>query len=115
MKNVGLVSLWDISNWKDKVWLEWMKLDLPSDLENTWLELWSRLKGKAPTHEEKHDQRCWVPHSGSYSVAQGYKMLRAIPYAPPCPALWKGLWKQKCIPKIDLFNWLLCHNRVLTT
>ena len=47
--------LWDISNWKDKVWLEWMKLDLPSDLENTWLELCSRLKGKAPTHEEKHD------------------------------------------------------------
>jgi hypothetical protein len=42
-------------------------------------------------------------------------MLRAIPYAPPCPTLWKGLWKQKCIPKIDLFNWLLCHNRVLTT
>jgi hypothetical protein len=42
-------------------------------------------------------------------------MMRAIPYAPPCPAPWKGLWKQKCIPKIGMFNWLLCHNCVLTT
>lgn len=47
-------------------------------------------------------------------MQQGYKKLREIPYVPPCPSMWKGLWKQTSIPKIDLFNWLLCHNRVLT-
>jgi ribonuclease HI len=114
MKNAGLASLWDISICNDKVWLDWMKPKLSSNLENAWLNLRARLKGKAPIHEKKHDQRGWGKYTVSYSVALGYKMLRAIPYAPPCPAIWKGLWKQKCIPKIDLFNWLLCHNRILT-
>jgi hypothetical protein len=75
MKNVGLVSLWDISIWNDKVWLDWMKPDLLSNLENAWLNLRARLKGKAPIHEKKHDQRGWGMYTGSYSVALGYKML----------------------------------------
>ena len=91
MKNAGLTSLWDISIWNDKVWLDWMKPDFPSNIENTWLNLRARFKGKAPIHKKKHDQRGWGTYTGSYFVALGYKMLRAIPYAPPCPAIWKGL------------------------
>jgi hypothetical protein len=99
MKNAGLVSLWDISIWKENIWLERRKPNLPSNLENSWLELRAKLKDKAPMHEKKNDQRSWGPHSGVYSVAHSYKLLRAIPYAPPCPALWKGLWKQKMNPQ----------------
>jgi hypothetical protein len=57
MKNAGLAFLWDISVWKENVWLEWRKPNLPSNLENAWLNLCAKLKGKAPAHEKKIDQR----------------------------------------------------------
>ena len=114
MKNAGLVSLWDISNWKDKEWVDWKKPELPIDLASAWQKFRLRLKGKAPTHEEKHDQRGWGSKTGAYTVEQGYKKLREVPHVPPCPAMWKGLLLQRSIPKIDIFNWLLCHNRILT-
>ena len=57
MKNVGLVSLWDISVWKENIWLEWRKPNLSNNLENAWLKLCAKLKGKAPAHEKENDQR----------------------------------------------------------
>jgi len=114
MKNTGLVTLWDISIWKDKEWVDWKKPELPIDLVSAWQKIRFRLKGKAPTHEEKHDQRGWGSKTGAYTIEQGYKKLREVPHVPPCPVMWKGLWLQKSIPKINMFNWLLCHNRILT-
>jgi hypothetical protein len=32
MKNAGLVSLWDISVWKENDWLEWRKLNLSNNM-----------------------------------------------------------------------------------
>jgi hypothetical protein len=49
-----------------------------------------------------------------YTASEGYKLIKANPYAPPNPTLWKEVWRFKCIPKIDMFIWTLAHNAILT-
>ena len=52
---------------------------------------------------------------GLYSVALGYKLLKAILIALVGPALWNGIWNIKSLPKIDIFIWTLEHQSILTS
>jgi hypothetical protein len=37
-----------------------------------------------------------------------------VPHAPPNPVFWKGVWKIKSLPKVDMFVWTLSHGSILT-
>ena len=52
--------------------------------------------------------------SGKYSTSEGYKDIQAIPYATPNPSIWKFIWTNPFIPKIDIFCWSLAHQSILT-
>jgi hypothetical protein len=114
MSNAGFNTLWDISCWDDCNWLSWKKLQVPLELKLDCDTLFAHLKGMAPIHARRQDKRGWGSQSGCYSVALGYAKLLEQPHVPPNPVTWKGLWCHKTIPKIDLFCWLMCHNRILT-
>ena len=59
----------------------------------------------------RRDRRDWGSCSRSYSTAEGYKKIAAV----PCNlAIWKRLWDYKSLPKIDLFIWTLVHRSVPT-
>jgi len=60
------------------------------------------------------DCRGWGSQVGVYSVAAGYRVLKAIPFVPPNPDVWKSIWSVKSLPKVDHFSWLLAHNSALT-
>jgi hypothetical protein len=77
------------------------------------LLLLSELQGKSPIAALTKDSRGWGTQSGNYIVAQGYKQFKAIPNAPPNHVLWKGIWKAKTLPKVDIFLWNLAHNNIL--
>jgi ribonuclease HI len=112
-----LLTIWDISKWhsdETKIWKDWNLPRSPSHLHNEETRLITLLQGKSPIATNKKDRRGWGHQSGTYTVSEGYKLIKANPYAPPNPALWKEVWRFKCIPKIDMFIWTLAHNAILT-
>lgn len=113
MLNNNIKTLWDISSWKDNAWIGWKKPQMLDALDQVWSFLLTKLKGMSPINIRKQDKRGWGSQTGSYTVAQGYAQLKKIPHVPCYPVTWRGLWRQKYVPKIDFFSWLLCHNSIL--
>jgi len=72
------------------------------------------LHGKSPVAKHLNDVRGWGSKSGHYSVAEGYRIIKAIPHVPRNPAVWKYIWSFKSLPKVDHFAWTLAHNSALT-
>ena len=110
----GATSLWDLSAWDDNLWLSWDLGDPPPDLHNEAEILTTLLQGKAPIKEDLKDRRGWGNMSGKYSTYEGYKLTQAIPTAAPNPAIWKFIWSNPFIPKIDFFCWTLAHKSILS-
>ena len=113
----GKITLADISLWREDGtggWMDWTLPDCPQHLLNDQLRFLSLLHGKAPVALNLQDRRGWGSQSGIYTVAEGYRALKAIPNVPTNPEVWKSIWNLKSMPKVDHFSWLLAHNSVLT-
>lgn len=111
--DAGMRSLWDISVWQESHWAGW-KLEMPPDLAIEREELLSKLHGLAPLWMRSKDTRGWGVQASGYSVAQGYTKLCKCPHVAMNPEPWKGIWYHPSLPKIDFFNWLLCHSKIFT-
>jgi len=113
----GKKTLADISSWRpdeSRGWLGWSLPDCPARLESAQHQFLSLLQGKAPIALSLLDSRGWGDQAGVYSVAAGYRVIKAVPHVPPDPAIWKSIWSVKSLPKVDHFSWLLAHDSVLT-
>jgi hypothetical protein len=111
--DAGMRSLWDISVWQESHWAGW-KLEMPPDLAIEREELIYKLHGLAPFWMRSKDTRGWGVQASGYSVAQGYAKLCKCPHVAMNPEPWKGIWYHPPLPKIDFFNWLLCHSKIFT-
>eukprot|EP00253_Pinus_taeda_P019066 PITA_19066 len=110
-------TLWDISNWTedaDRRWDSWNLGEVPHHLQAEASLLLDKLQGKSPLSATAKDKRGWGSHSGSFSVAEGYKSLIAALNVPLDPTQWKFIWSFPSLPKIDFFCWTLAHNSILT-
>jgi len=76
--------------------------------------LFSLLQGISLIFTSSKDARGWGSQSGVYTSTQGYKALSVIPHVPFNPTVWKGVWKTRSLPKIDLLFWTLSHDSILT-
>ena len=110
----GVTTLWDISSWDDLLWIGWELGDPPPEITKEAETLTSLLQGKAPIKKNRRDRRGWGNLSGSYSTSEGYKISQAIPSVAPNPVVWKYLWSNPFIPKIDFFCWTLSHKSVFS-
>lgn len=110
-------TLWDISTWMEHSGRWWDSRNLgevPHRLQSEASLLLDKLQGKSPMSATANDKRGWGSHSGSFSVAEGYKRLIGIPNVPPDPMQWNFIWGFPSLPKIDFFCWTLAHNSILT-
>ena len=105
--------LGDISVWQESHWAGW-KIETPLDLAIEREELLSKLHGLAPLWMRSKDTRGWGVQASGYFVSQGYIKLCKCPHLAMNPEPWKGIWYHPPLPKIDFFNWLLCHSKILT-
>jgi len=110
-------TLWDISTWTEDAgrrWESWNLGEVPHRLQSEASLLLDKLQGKSPLSATAKDKRGWGSHTGSFSVAERYKSLIAVPNVPPDPTQWKFIWSFPSLPKIDFFCWTLAHNSILT-
>ena len=103
-----------LSQWEDNIWIGWDLGIPPPELADESDLLLVLLQGKSPVKEGTRDKRGWGSNSGTYSSTEGYKKFQATPGAAPNPAIWKLLWENCFIPKIDMFCWTMAHNSILT-
>ena len=73
------------------------------------------VQGKSPMRASFKDKRGWGTVTGTYSAAAGYQSLQVIPHVPSNPTPWRIVWFHKLIPKIDMFDWTMAHNNILTS
>jgi hypothetical protein len=79
-------TLWDLSAWdNENNWIDWNLGDHPSRLEEEAKLLSKLLQGKAPLNQAARDKRGWGTKSGSFTTAEGYQSLMAIPHVAPNP------------------------------
>ena len=62
----------------------------------------------------RRDRRGWGCSSDTYTSKEGFKVFSMFPNVPSNLAIWRKLWENKTLPKIDLFSWTLVHGRILT-
>ena len=113
LTNLRISKLMDISKWHPErrhIWIGWDISDCPPNLEEEKALLLLCLNGKSSVSKHLKDVRGWGSNSGHYSVAEGYKSIKAIPNVPRNPAIWKYIWSPKSLPKVDHFAWTLAHN-----
>jgi len=113
----GLYKLADISKWHQEgrhIWTGWDIPECPPHLKAEKDLLLNCLHGKSPVAKHLKDVRGWGSKSGHYSVAEGYRSIKALPHVPRNPAIWKFIWSSKSIPKVDHFAWTLAHKSALT-
>jgi hypothetical protein len=97
-------TLWDLSAWdNENNWIDWNLGDHPSRLEEEAKLLSNLLEGKAPLNQTARDKRSWGTKSGSFTTAEGYQSLMAVPHVAPNPSHWKFVWSTLSILKVDLF------------
>ena len=49
----------------------------------------------------------------NYTVKEGYKILKNND-GNLQPSIWKKVWNSDCIPKVNIFFWLLEQDKLLT-
>eukprot|EP00253_Pinus_taeda_P014894 PITA_14894 len=117
LQSNNMETLWDISTWTEDAgrrWDNWNLGEVPHRLHSEDSLLLDKLQGKSPMSATTKDKRGWGSHSGSFSVAEGYKSLIVVPNVPPDPTKWKFIWGLPSLPKIDFFSWTLAHNSIFT-
>ena len=106
LTNLGISKLMDISKWHPEgrnKWIGWDIPECPPNLEEEKVRLLHFLNGKAPLAKRLKDVRGWGSKSGQYSVADGYKSIKAVPNVPRNPTIWNYIWTTKFLPKVDHF------------
>ena len=73
-------------------------------------QLISHLAGIAPVSINQKDRRGWGTWTGSYMTVEGYAEYVANYNVPTNPEIWNN----SMLPKIEVFNWTLIHQRLLT-
>ena len=109
----GATTLWDLSTWEGNYWSGWDLGPIPLEMNSEAEALIALLQGKSPFKKGTRDRRGWGI-TGSYTTSEGYKDIQAIPYAVPNPIVWKFIWTNPFIPKVDIFCWSLAHKSILT-
>eukprot|EP01018_Ginkgo_biloba_P001274 Gb_03439 [translate_table: standard] len=94
MKQKGLNSLYDISDWNNSTgsWKGWLIENLPVHLEKQVELFLLELKGATPINLFLEDRRMWKTNTTIYSVKEGYAALNNIPPHPPVANIWKQIW-----------------------
>ena len=113
-KNKGLLRLSNICiSDNEGHWVGWNFPDLPGSLDSQFSLLLPLLSGLAPVHRSHQDQWGWG-HYGYYSVANAYQALQPIHLSSLSSAIWHSVWQAPCMPKVNIFIWLLLKNKTLT-
>ena len=108
----GIFCLHDLSLWDAQGhWAGWKELSPPAPLKAAADSLLASLHGMSPSRIAVKDRIGWGD-SGKYNVKEGYKKI--VREQDGADQIWKKVWKADCIPKVNSFIWLLCHNKLLT-
>ena len=117
MEDRGMSTLWSISEWEQnnpQRWSAWALPNCPAALEEEKSQLISHLAGIAPVSTKQRDRRGWGTRTGSYMTAEGYAEYATNYNVPMNPEIWNKIWNNSTLPKIEVFNWTLIHQRLLT-
>ena len=60
---------------------------------------------------DQYDSRSFIWGSNTFTSAKFYKFMFNQFSCDPCI---KSIWLLKCLPKLKVFLWLLCYNRLNT-
>jgi hypothetical protein len=60
------------------------------------------------------DEQGWDSKGLEYIVKARYNSLLQDVSNPLCSRIWQFIWKGDLLPKINVFNWLMVHGRLLT-
>lgn len=112
--NMGYTKLKDITTWEsDGSWKDW-KLDrLPLEILPEFDILKNQLASCAPIHQNLKDKQGWG-NKGKYSTRLGYRRLQKDQDPVRSKALWKFVWDNLGLPKVNFFTWPLAHRKILT-
>jgi hypothetical protein len=107
------ISLFDIYVWHTNgVWQDWNLGLIPPHLQSQVDLLLLTLKGVSSVHLQKLDFRGWGAFG--YSVKEGYKALLMQTVLPTKESMWKNIWSNDGLPKVNIFCWTLAHGKILT-
>ena len=108
--------MWDIAQWDNEppyMWIGWALLEFLVDLDHEKRKFLDCLSGIASVARgEKY--RCGWGIIGLYTSAEGYRVYSKVPSAANNPSIWKNLWEDPMLQKIDIFCWTMVHGRILT-
>ena len=109
----GLINLAYISQWDEHGnWLAWFLPKVPDCLCPQKKFLLSSLIGLTPLHLHIIDKWGWVK-SRVYLICQGFRVLQTSKSPLLASSLWKLVWNSFDPPKINFFNCLLMHRKIL--
>jgi hypothetical protein len=108
-----LHKLQDFCLWNNEgEWVSWKPPILLVNLTPLLHVLFNNLVGCAPINQYTTDSRSWG--SKPFSVKEGYSHLLSETLGPPLSKLWKEIWSNPSLPKVNTFCWLLAHGKILT-
>jgi hypothetical protein len=70
------------------------------------------LKGAALVHQYLRDSRGWGTRG--YSVKEGSMDFLRQNNLPDKSNMWKNIWNNDGLPKINIFCWILAHGKLIT-
>jgi hypothetical protein len=109
-----LIGLEEISSWDASGnWMAWEITEIPVYLQPEKTLLIKSLSYLALVHLRASDTWGWGK-TGRYIVAQGYKSLQSLQPMEDLVALWKQVWDQMGLPKVNFFFWTLMHKKMMT-
>ena len=113
MQENGYNKLYDISSWDNSGnWKEWKILQPPEHLEEEYKNFTSLLHGRSPSNIQDRYIKGWGIH-GYYTIKEGFKILKSND-GNQNTISWNKVWNPDCIPKVNIFFWLLAQNKLLT-
>jgi len=94
-------------------WIRWKSLQVSDHLSPLFNFLLLSLHGCAPWHWINVDSHeC---DGSSFMVNKGYHSRFDSLYSFPRSEMWVNIWNNDSLPKANFFNWLLAHEKVLTS
>ena len=105
-------TLFDLCTWETNGnWLGWKDISPPHHLRDVAETLLSTLHGLSPSCLSIKDRVGWGK-TGQYNVKEGYNLISKEHMS--AEKVWKLVWHPDSIPKVNMFTWLLLHNKLLT-
>lgn len=72
------------------------------------------LQGRAPTNCLHFDNRIWIRKNIYYNVRDEYERLNKYNLPRHLVWLWKNIWNNVGLPKINFLCWILVQKKILT-